>query len=409
MILHIDLDCFFVAAARIKNPSLNGKKVAVVGGGSGAIFDESNTQNSLNLQKNPNSQNQSNLKKNQNSQKGVILSASYEARKFGVKSAMPLKTALELCPDLTLVPSDHRFYSELSNSLYKFLYTFTPSIERFSIDEFFLDLKGTKFDESPFEFAKFLQSEVLKRLNLPCSIGICKAKFIAKLATDLAKPFGIRCICDIKNELKSVEISKFAGIGKSTQKTLEKYAIFTIGDALKHKEIFEKLGKNGEKLFARLSGEADDKVEITSKRKSIGFGRTFSPCANRDEIKRKILIMCRHLTHDTLNLGLNPTSYELKIRYRTRAESSKRKTLDRDFSLNLLSEVMAELFENCDIHKDFEIIHISLNLTNFKDGKECENSLFSLNEDKKQHKLDKTINKIWEKFGLDKLKKATEI
>ena len=139
------------------------------------------------MKKNPNSQNQSNLKKNQNSQKGVILSASYEARKFGVKSAMPVKTALELCPDLTLVPSNHRFYSELSNSLYKFLYTFTPSIERFSIDEFFLDLKGTKFDENPFEFAKFLQSEVLKRLNLPCSIGICKAKFIAKLATDFGK------------------------------------------------------------------------------------------------------------------------------------------------------------------------------------------------------------------------------
>ena len=129
MILHIDLDCFFVAAARIKNPSLNGKKVAVVGGGNGTIFDEVNSQN------------QSNLKKNQNSQKGVILSASYEARKFGVKSAMPVKTALELCPDLTLVPSDHRFYSELSNSLYKFLYTFTPSIERFSIDEFFFGFK----------------------------------------------------------------------------------------------------------------------------------------------------------------------------------------------------------------------------------------------------------------------------
>ena len=409
MILHIDLDCFFVAAARIKNPSLNGKKVAVVGGGNGTIFDEANLPKNSNLQNQSNLQKSLNSKNQPNSQKGVILSASYEARKFGVKSAMPVKTALEFCPDLTLVPGDHGFYSELSNSLYKFLYTFTPSIERFSIDEFFLDLKGTKFDENPLEFAKFLQSEVLKKLNLPCSIGICEAKFIAKLATDLAKPFGIRQIRDIKNELKSIEISKFAGIGKSTQKTLEKYAIFTIGDALGHKEIFEKLGKNGEKLYARLSGEIDDRVETSSKRKSIGFGRTFSPCANRDEIKRRILIMCRHLAYDAFNLCLNPTTYELKIRYRSRLENSKRKTINRDFTLNLLSEIMIELFESCDIHRDFEIIHISLNLTNFKSSLSHENSLFSLDNDKKQKELDRSINKIWEKFGLDKLKKATEI
>ena len=121
------------------------------------------------------------------------------------------------------------------------------------------------------------------------------------------------------------------------------------------------------------------------------------------------MIKCRHLAYDTLNLGLNPTAYELKIRYRTRAENSKRKTLDRDFSLNLLSEVMVGLFENCDIHRDFEIIHISLNLTNFKTSISRENSLFSQGDDKKQKELDKSINKIWEKFGLDKLKKATEI
>ena len=398
MILHIDLDCFFVAAARIKNPSLNGKKVAVVGGGDESIFGENSQDKSSNLQN-----------KSQNPQRGVILSASYEARKFGVRSAQPLKTALELCPDLIAVPSEHGFYRELSNELYKFLYTFTPCIERFSIDEFFLDLKGTKFDKNPLEFAKFLQSEVLKRLNLPCSIGICGAKFIAKLATDLAKPFGIRMICDIKNELECVEISKFAGIGKSTQKTLSKYGIFTIGDALGHKEIFEKLGKNGEKLYARLCGEADDKVEVATKRKSIGFGRSFLPCANRSEIKRKILIMCRHLAYDTLNLGLNPTCYELKIRYRSRQESSKRRSLDRDFTLNLLGEIALELFSACDIDENFEITHISLNLTNFKNENFTPNSLFFGDDDKKQKTLDKMANKIWEKFGLDKLKKATEI
>lgn len=388
MIIHIDLDCFFVSAARIKDPTLIGKKVAIVGGSDTLIFGVSDEV--------------------QNRGGRVILSASYEAREFGVRSAMPLQIAQNLCKDMVIVGSNHAFYREISNNLYKFLLSFTPDIERFSIDEFFLDLRGTKFDSSPLEFARNLQKSILENFRLPCSIGICEAKFVAKLATDLAKPFGIKMIENIK-EIWSVDIGKFSGIGASSRKKLDKYSIKTIKDALDHREIFEQMGKGGIKIYNRISGTLDEGVIRHGDRKTIGFGRTFAACMDRDEIKRRILIMCRHLANETLNKGLNPATYELKIRYKTRDESSKRKSVDRAFSLALLSEISTEIFDICDIHKSYEIIHISLNLSNFKESKFSQNSLFFNIEDQKRQKLDTLSNQIWNKFGIDKLKKASEI
>ena len=210
MIAHIDLDSFFVSVARLADPALAGKKIAVVGGGDEEIFGGKSELGS------------------------VILSASYEARADGVHSAQPVKIALGLCPQLILVRSQHGEYRKISREIYEFLLNFTPEIEKFSIDEFFLNLRGTAYDADALSFAAFLQSEIMRRFSLPCSVGLSEAKLIAKLATSLAKPFGVRQILksQIARELSAVPVAKFPGIGKAAQKTLGKYGIVSFGDAL---------------------------------------------------------------------------------------------------------------------------------------------------------------------------------
>lgn len=385
MIAHIDLDSFFVSVARLADPALAGKKIAVVGGGDEEIFGGKSELGS------------------------VILSASYEARADGVHSAQPVKIALGLCPQLILVRARHGEYRKISREIYEFLLNFTPEIEKFSIDEFFLNLRGTPYDADALSFAAFLQSEIMRRFSLPCSVGLSEAKLIAKLATSLAKPFGVRQILksQIARELSAVPVAKFPGIGKAAQKTLGKYGIVSFGDALRHREIFEKMGANGRKIFAALSGEDEGEVVSKRERKSIGFGRSFAPCADRDELRRKILILARHLAGEVLARGLKPTTYDLKIRYKSREEFSHQISQDRAFSLSLLSETALELFRLCDVKKGAQIIHVALNLSNFS-GKSGSSLLFG-EIDKKQQSLDRSLSRIWEKFGIEKLKKASEI
>ncbi|NLK66485.1 MAG: DNA polymerase IV [Campylobacteraceae bacterium] len=384
MILHIDLDCFFVAAARIKDRSLVGKRVAVVGGGSSKIFGDDDTLG------------------------GVVLSASYEAREFGIRSAMPLRQAQRLCKDLVLVKADHAFYKELSNKLFKFLYRYTPDIEQFSIDEFFLDLSGIKAKDEPIKFAKMLQNEILNTLNLPCSIGLSDAKYLAKLSTSLAKPFGVRLIMssEIDTTLKNIEISKFPGAGKSASKVLNKHGIFTLGDVRGAKQIFTKLGKNYIKLYENITGTGSNELEIGRVRKSFSHGRTFAAQSDREEVKRRVLILCRYLNYDIHKFGQNPTKFDLKIRYEDRETISRALTYKEVFSESLLHKAMSELFLRCDIRASKKIIYVSVGAGGFVES--VEKTLFS-DKSNESKKIDKAVQSIREKYGIDSLIFAKEI
>lgn len=383
MILHLDLDCFFVAAARIKDKNLVGKNVVVIGGGSSKIFGENDSLGN------------------------VVLSASYEARKYGIKSAMPLNKAKNLCKNLILVKSDHKFYKQLSKKLYDFLYTFTPDIEQFSIDEFFIDLKGIKEDENSLKFAKTLQTEILNKLNLPCSIGLSDVKFIAKLATDLAKPFGIKMIMgdEINSTLKNIEISKFPGVGKSVSKKLNKNGIFTLGDVLYAKNLFYKFGKSYINLYENITGTGNNAIKTKRKRKSFSHARTFKAVYNRDEIKRRVLILCRYLCFDIYKFGQTPTKFELKIRYDDRETISRSLTYKEEFSEILLHKAMNELFLRCDTKNSKSIIYISVGVGGFVE--KVQKTLFSVTN--KNKKIDKVVQVIREKYGIDSLLFAKEI
>ncbi|HET7376841.1 MAG TPA: DNA polymerase IV, partial [Anaerolineae bacterium] len=158
-ILHIDLDSFFVSVELLDKPELRGKAVAV-----GGAAD----------------------------QRGVIASASYEARKFGVHSAMPTRTALQLCPELVVLPGRHDLYSQQSAEVMRVLHEITPLIEQISIDEAFLDITGTELRSgSPEKLARQLHARVRDEFGLPCSIGVASNKLVAKIATERAKPNNI--------------------------------------------------------------------------------------------------------------------------------------------------------------------------------------------------------------------------
>ncbi|NLY03479.1 MAG: DNA polymerase IV [Campylobacter sp.] len=382
MILHIDLDCFFVAAARTKDPSLKGKKVAVVGGNSSVIFGEKESVG------------------------GVVLSASYEARKDGVCSALSLKKAQNLCKDLIVVKADHALYKEFSNKLYKLLYNYTPDIEQFSIDEFFVDLNGIEANDDPLNFAHKLQDEILSKLNLPASIGISEAKYIAKLTTDLVKPYGVGMVrvCEIKDKLGDIDIAKFPGVGARIKVELNRCGVYTINDVFGAKFLFEKFGKNGIKLYESITGEGLNTLEFRRVRKSFSHARTFDVLMDRDEVERRILILCRYLSFDIHKFGKSPTKFDFKLRYLPRETHSKSVTLKESFSQSLLDKVMLTLFREIDRKKSIGISYISVGVGSFVDAK-----IKTLFSDESRTKLDDALQEIREKHGIELLKTAKEI
>lgn len=384
MILHIDLDCFFVSAERIKTPALIGEKVAVVGGNSGEIFGE--TQSEINS-------------------KSIICSASYEARAMGVRSAQPLFLAYKTCPGLVAVRADYHFYKSLSESLHKFLLDFTPDVEKYSIDEFFMDMKGTKYENDELNFAKNLQNLIAAKLNLPCSIGVASGKSLAKFGTNLAKPHGVKIIKDDEaiTNLSKEKIDDFPGIGKTILKTLNTHGVYTLKDAIGAKFIFENLGKNGLKIYSALCGE-DKEISRPQKPKNISIARTFSQISDRNEIKRRILILCSHLCYEIYKNALNPTKFNLKIKYANKLALAHSITENAVFDEFSFKARIMELFDKCDKKPNLGIIYVGVGVGGFDSAIEC-----GIFDNKKAQNISTFAQKIREKYGVNLIKTAKEL
>ncbi|TWO29159.1 hypothetical protein [Campylobacter lanienae] len=379
MFIHIDLDAFFISAASTIDKSLIGKKAAVA---SGSKFDIFGDYQDI----------------------GIILSASYEARSVGIRCAMHANLAKKICPELILIPTDFNLYHNLSNQLYKLLLNYTDEIERYSIDECFVDLSGTKFDNNPLEFAKKLKFEINNILNLPCSIGIAPNKLLAKLATDLAKPSKIYQI-NSAYEVENLAISMLPGVGKSLYKNLSKYGISTIKDALYAGQIFDNLGKNALNLYNSLTLKYKDKIIKNQPKKSIAIARSFSPIKNRDEIDKRVMILCRHLYFSVVSQAMSPSKFELKIRYKSQEPSSASVSINEHFTHKLLEQKVREMLVNLDKFKEYEINYLSLCAAGFDKQKEI--TLFD-NQNPKNSKISSAIIEIQKKYGIDAIKTLSE-
>ena len=422
MFLHIDIDCFFASAQRSMDSTLKGIPMAVGSRSNLEIFNKKRTNIKL-MNENSGafvtpvfySDRKKTFKSyfvdkidNKEKIRGIITTSSYEARKYGVKTAMPIATALSLCPHMVVVPSNYPLYHKLSHKIYNFMKENIPKVEQYSIDEFFGDVSGWIDDDEVYEFASKLKQKMIDRFDIPVSIGIAKTKWIAKLATNSAKPFGIYEVKDIDEYIKDIPIKEFPGIGKGFQKRLESYYIETLGDIKKKKELFYSWKKPGIQLYKRVTGTDNEKIEDRGARKSIGISRTFDPIDSSQEVKRRVIIMARHIVYMVMQIEVNPTTFYLKINYEYGLKVKKSETTNRLFSEHLFKKTLLKMYDEISLpHK--RAIKLSLNVSNFTSEHKKTLSLLNLQEDMQEHKLTKEIQKLREQFGLDIVKSGGEL
>lgn len=248
VIFHIDLNAFFASAEVVRNSALEGLPI-VVGG---------------------------------LSKRSVVCTASYVAREYGVRSAMPLFKALELCPDLIVLKGDYDWYKELSGRFFSYLKTFTPCIEIASIDECYMDVTEIICNyKRPLDLAWQIQQEVKEKLSLTCSIGVGPNKFLAKMASDMKKPMGITVLRkqEIERKLWPLSIDNMFGIGKKTAATLKKNGILTIKDIADPRNesyLLTTLGKQGRSVILNARGKGNDVLVYNTTLQSLSQSTTIN-------------------------------------------------------------------------------------------------------------------------------------
>ncbi len=421
MFLHLDLDCFFVSAHRTLDKSLENIPVAVGGRSNLNIFSTAKEKREI-------SQNSgsfvSTILTNEGQKtfqeyfvdengkiRGIITTASYEARAYGVKTAMSVNEALKLCPNLKMVPPNYPLYHELSHKLFILLQNEIPLVEQFSIDEFFGDLRGYIKEDEVEEFAFKLKRKIKKELDLPISIGIAHSKYLSKLITEYAKPNGVKYISKecIKNFTRDIPIENFPGIGRAYQKRLKGYGIKTLGDIEKKKELFYSWKKPGIELYNRVCGINDTNIVLQRDKKSIGIGRTFDPIYDRNELKRRVIILSRYLSFLVKKAEVNPQTYAIKIKYESKIKSKAFINVNRIFNESDFKFNMQKLFLHNDTHRSHGVIQLNLTVYNFSNPKDFTYNIFEYENDVKKRELSNQIQKLRDKFGIDIIKNASEL
>jgi DNA polymerase-4 len=300
-IIHVDLDAFFAAVEQRDHPELRGKPV-IVGG-------------------DPRS-------------RGVVSTCSYEARRFGVHSAMPLRTALSLCPDGIFVPVDGAKYQRVSREVMTVLRRFTPAVEQVSIDEAFLDVAGSEglFGTAP-EIARRIKAEVVAATGLTISAGVATNKLIAKVGSDLRKPDGLVVVQPGEEAafLAPLEIRRLWGIGPKTAERLHGLGIRTIGDlaALPVETLVRALGDHGATLHDRALGiDADPVVGGGEAAKSVSHETTFEvDVTDAAEIERTLLALTEGVSARLRSAGLRAGTVAVKVRDSQFRTVTRQKTL----------------------------------------------------------------------------------
>jgi len=421
MFLHLDLDCFFVSAHRTLDNSLKNIPVAVGGRSNLNIFStkkevrkisENNGAFVSTILTNEGEKTFNDYFVDENGKiRGIITTSSYEAREFGVKTAMSVNEALKLCPNLKMIPPNYPLYHELSQKLYKLLSYEIPLVEQFSIDEFFGDVRGYIGEEEVVEFAYYLKEKILKELKLPISIGIAHSKYLAKLITEYAKPDGVRYIKkeDMDEFLKDIPIKKFPGIGKGYQQKLQGYGIKTLGDIKNKKNLFYSWKKPGIDLYNRVCGINDTQLIQQRDKKSIGIGRTFDPIYDRQELLRRVIILSRYLCFIVKKSDVNPLTYAIKIKYESNTKSKNYVNVNRIFNESDFKAKMKTLFLENDIHPTHSVVQLNLTVSNFSKPKEFTYNIFEYEEDIKKRELTNKLQSLRDKYGVDIIKTASEL
>jgi DNA polymerase-4 len=334
-ILHVDMDAFFVSVELLRRPELRGKPV-VVGG--------------------------------RPDQRGVVSAASYEARKYGIQSAMPLRTAGRLCPHAVFLDGNHALYAEWSDRVAAILAKYSPVVEMVSIDEAYLDLSGTgRLHGSPFAAADKLLRGITVNTALPCSAGLASTRLVAKVASDQAKPRGLLWIAPGREErfLASLGVRKIPGIGKVTESALRAFGVETVGQlaAVPEEKLDKIFGQWGAALYRKARGLDSYEFVIDAEPKSISHNHTFG----EDTGDRALLDpMLSHLSQKACKrlreAGFEARTLTLTLRYAGFETHTRARTLAEPTDLDgTISGVFRDLFDaHWDRRRKIRLLGVSL-------------------------------------------------
>lgn len=317
-ILHVDMDAFYASVEEIKDPSLRGRPV-VVGGQGG---------------------------------RGVVTSASYEARRYGVTSAMPMVTARRLCPHAVYVPNDFESYRDFSIKIRDVFTSFTPLVEPLSLDEAFLDVSGSvRIFGPPADIAVQIKERV-KALGLSCTVGVAPNKFLAKLASARGKPDGLLVVAagDVIGFLHPLPVTALWGVGPQTATTLERLGLKTVGDlaAVSERTLARAVGESlGAHLHALAVGLDERPVVPNEPARSVGSEETFSyDLDSPDEIARELLRLADRTAERLRMKNLCGRTVTLKVRFSNFTTITRSRTLGAEVDTTpAIYEVARGLFD----------------------------------------------------------------
>ncbi|HEY5998302.1 MAG TPA: DNA polymerase IV [bacterium] len=379
-IAHLDMDCFFVSVERLLDPSLAGRPV-VVGGDPGG--------------------------------RGVVASASYEARRFGVRSAMASRHAKQLCPHLIFVPGHHRLYGEHHRKVRTILERWAPVVEAASIDEFYLDFTGCNliYDGGVFPLLRRIRARIADELGLPSSAGLAGNRLVAKIGSRLAKPAGVAWIphgaeADI---LAPLPVRALPGVGPVTAAALQRLGVTSIGQlaSMPANALAAALGSWGPDLARRARGESDSPVGEGGERKSVGHETTFDEdTADPVLLEATLCRLVGKAAHRLRRTGMKAGGITVKVRYADFRTVTRSRALpagsDRDG--DLLAAARELLLGAAGARVRVRLIGISLERLR-SSGEQL--GLFGAARDARRAALYPAVDRLREKYGFGALELAT--
>lgn len=373
VIFHIDMNSFYASVEMARDPKLKGKAIAIAG--------------------------------NPEQRKGIIVTSSYEARAKGVKTTMPLWEAKKLCPELIVLRPDFPSYREMSSRIFKLLYDITEWIEPVSIDEGYLDV--TPLPIHPLTLAEDIQTNILKQLDIPCSIGIGPNKFLAKTASDMKKPLGITVLRkrDIQSKLWPLPVSDMYGIGQKTAEKLNRIEIQTI-EELATADTYalnQLLGINGERLQNRANGMDTRAVDpdALNEFKSIGNSETL-PDDTTDEtrLKQLLLKLTERVDGRLKRREVTGKSIQLTIRYKDRQTVTRSRTVSAFVDgVEDIYQVILELFAEHWTNQPVRLLGVTVSSLLERSSVLEQLSLFTYESQIKKAKAQETMKHLEEKYG----------
>ena len=384
VVLHLDMDAFYASVEQLDHPELRGKPV-IVGG---------------------------------SSNRGVVSAASYEARKFGVRSAMPIFQAKKRCADGIFVPVRMSRYKQMSDQVMEILEKYSPTVEQVSIDEAFLDLSGLeRLHGSSEQIARRIKDEIRSVLSLSCSVGIAPNKFLAKVASESNKPDGTTIIPsrEAGAVARSLPAGKVPGVGKKTVDRLARLKVITLGDllALPESVLLKAVGKFAYTLLEYAKGKDESPVVSHTDAKSISSEETFEENTNDFEVLRKELLAQAEevgqrlrknkLKGSTVTLKLRRADFDRITRSISFSEASD--------STNTLYGHALRLLEAVDLSEKFRLIGIAV--SGFAKTKSAAEQLTLFGgesrRDESWREVEKAMDSIKDKFGYEAIKRGTLI